>query len=79
MRGLSVCLLNSRHVCFSKCCMCTLKQPRICAIKKEKDKGEGRMCTWGVKSRWRGGVAHHCFCQQVVIRVRVVGSEEGVS
>lgn len=32
-----------------------------------------------MKGRWRGGVAHHRFCQQVVIRVSVVGSEERVS
>lgn len=44
-----------------------------------KNKGGGWMCTWGVKGRWRGGVAHHSFCQQVVIRVSVVGSEERVS
>lgn len=37
------------------------------------------MCTWGVKGRWRGSVAHHSFCQQVVIGVSVVGSEERVS
>lgn len=44
-----------------------------------KKKGGGWMCTWGVKGRWRGGVAHHSFCQEVVIRVSVVGSEERVS
>lgn len=42
-------------------------------------KVEGGMCTWGVKGRWRGSVAHHSFCQQVVIGVSVVGSEERVS
>lgn len=49
------------------------------ADKMHKKKGGGRMCTWGVKSRWRGGVAHHGFCQKVVIRVSVVGSKERVS
>jgi len=60
---------------FSKCCTCALKQPEICA----REMVVGGMCTWGVKGRWRGGVAHHRFCQQVVIRVSVVGSKERVS
>lgn len=54
-----------------------LEQTQIYA--RTKVEGRGGVCTWGMKGRWRGSVAHHSFCQQVVIGVSVVGSEERVS